>query len=518
MNYRASVVLVACALVLGNSQPPAAWSAEGDPTRDEALAAMRRATAFFVDQVATPAGYHGRYTQTQSDTGTAQLSGHQPETVQGATPAVGLAFLAAWEATGDRVFLDAAQGAAHGMLHAQMCSGGWDERVTELDPEKRKEYEFRADGGCRSAEEWSRDRYQPHETADRQVTVRRNMTNLDNNITQSIVRMLIRVDRALGFEDKAVHEGALHALDYLVLAQYPIGAWPRNYEKLGDPARFPVLPASYPKIWSRTWTRPAFYSWYIMNDDCTLNVMDAMFEAARIYNEPRYKAAAEKAGVFILLAQMPEPQPAWAQQYTPQMHPVWARSMEPPAVVGRESVSILYALLTLYRETGKRRYLQPIPRAVEYLKSCVYEKNGRRVIARFHELKTNRRLYISPGSPDVRKITYSDEKVRRGYTFATSAEPLDDIAAEYDRLVAADPATVRRANKLAGLKPFVHRTPLPLSEAERREGVRAAIATLDERGAWVEPATDPSSATRTISSHRFVRNMKLLGDHVAAGR
>ena len=128
-----------------------------------------------------------------------------------------------------------------------------------------------------------------------------------------------------------------------------------------------------------------------------------MFEAARIYNEPRYKAAAEKTGVFILLAQMPEPQPAWAQQYDTHMNPVWARSMEPPAVVGRESVSILFALLTLYRETGKKRYLQPVPRAIEYLKSCVYEKNGKPVIARFHELKTNRRLYISPGSPDVRK-------------------------------------------------------------------------------------------------------------------
>ena len=34
---------------------------------------------------------------------------------------------------------------------------------------------------------------------------------------------------------------------------------------------------------------------------------DAMLEAARIYDEPRYRASAEKGGAFILLAQMPEP-------------------------------------------------------------------------------------------------------------------------------------------------------------------------------------------------------------------
>jgi len=192
--------------------------------------------------------------------------------------------------------------------------------------------------------------------------------------------------------------------------------------------------------------------------------------------------------------------------------------MEPPAVVGRESVSILFALLTLYRETGKKRYLEPIPRAVEYLKGCVYEKNGKPVIARFHELKTNRRLYISPGSPDVRKITYSDEKVRRGYTFQTSAEPLDQIAAEYEQLLAADPESVRRPDKLRNLKPFTFRAPPAPSAAELLESVRTAIASLDPRGAWLEEAQDASSSERAISAHRFVRNMKALGDYVVANQ
>jgi hypothetical protein len=401
-----------------------------------------------------------------------------------------------------------------------MCSGGWDERVTELNPVKRRDHRFRCDGDCPDTEVWIRDLYEPNQTGDKQVDPRRNMTNMDNNITQSVVRMLMRVDRALGFKDRDLHEAVRHALDYLVLAQYAVGAWPRNYEKLGEPDRFAVAPASYPDTWSRTWTRPAFYSYYNLNDDCTMNVMDAMLEAARIYNEPKYRASAEKAGVFLLLAQMPDPQPAWAQQYNPQMQPSWARSMEPPAISGRESISVLYALLTLYRETGKKKYLEPVPRALEYLRKSSFERNGRRVLARFYEFKTNRPLYITPGSPSVRKITYSPDRIKRGYSFFASAEPLERIAEEYKQMLTAKPETLRRPEKLTSLKPFTHRPAPALSRNELTTKVRAAIGSLDERGAWLEPYAAEQGTTqpvqRRISSGTFARNMKLLSDYIAA--
>ncbi|MHC4637677.1 MAG: pectate lyase [Planctomycetota bacterium] len=523
LNWKSKVVLIVVItlLIAGFNKQSAFAAAEKPkaPTKQEALAAMRKAAEFYVTKVATEAGYQSSYTEMVDG----QIVGRGPETVESATPKVGMAFLEAWEATGDRYFLKAAKTAAYGMLKGQMCSGGWDERVTELDPVKRRDYRFRCDGGCPDTEEWIHDYYKPDETADNQVDARRNMTNMDNNITQSVVRMMMRVDRALDFKDKAIHEGTLHALDYLVLAQYPIGAWPRNYEKLGDPARFPVMPASYPETWSRTWTRPLFYSYYVMNDDCTLNVMDAMLEAARIYNEPKYLAAAEKAGTFILLAQMPEPQPAWAQQYDPQMKPSWARSMEPPAISGRESVSILMALLTLYRETGKKRYLEPIPRAVEYLKNGSFERNGIQVIPRFFELKTNWPLYITPGSTTVRKITYSSKNLKRGYTFFTSAEPLDQIAAEYRKLMGANPTTVRRPEKLKSLKPFTYRSPPPLSAEELTANVSAAISTLDERGAWLAPyvagrrsSLSAESVKGTISTWTFARNVSYLSSYIAA--
>ena len=65
---------------------------------------------------------------------------------------------------------------------------------------------------------------------------------------------------------------------------------------------------------------------------------------------------------------MPDPQPAWAQQYNYDMHPIWARQFEPPAITGGESQDAIETLLKIYRATGDKKYLEPIPRALAYLK------------------------------------------------------------------------------------------------------------------------------------------------------
>ena len=85
-----------------------------------------------------------------------------------------------------------------------------------------------------------------------------------------------------------------------------------------------------------------------------------MLEAAAVYGTPQYRDAAKRGGDFLLLAQMPDPQPAWAQQYDAQMHPAWARRFEPPAITGGESQGAIRILMQLVRDTGDERYLRPI--------------------------------------------------------------------------------------------------------------------------------------------------------------
>jgi hypothetical protein len=332
------------------------------------------------------------------------------------------------------------------------------------------------------------------------------MTTFDDNVSQANLRFLMRTDRALKFQEKAVHDAALFALDSLIKAQYPIGAWPQRYNEFPDPSRFPVKKASYPDTWSRKWPGENYRHHYTFNDNSIADCIDTMLEAARIYKDPKYLASAEKGGQFILLAQMPDPQPAWAQQYDLDMHPAWARVFEPPSVTGGESQGVMRMLMVLYRETGNKKYLEPVPRALAYLKRSLLppadnpSEIRRRVgpgptLARFYELQTNRPLYITKGTminvkgftgqtrPDGYEISYSDESVITHYGVLISGSGLAEIEAEYERVAREDPANLRRPEKLHGLSPWSDRQRLPRINSDE---IRKLIASMDSRGAWVE--------------------------------
>ena len=336
------------------------------------------------------------------------------------------------------------------------------------------------------------------------------MTNLDDNVTQSAIRVLMRLDRALGFQDAAIHGAVTFALDKLIDAQYPIGAWPQRFAAAPDHAKFPVTRASYPETWDRTWPGPVYQQHYTFNDNSISDVIDVMLEAARIYREPRYLASAEKGGQFILLAQMPEPQPAWAQQYDADMHPAWARVFEPPSVTGGESQGIMRTLMVLYRETGDPKYLEPIPRALAYLKRSILPPADHAVearqridgpaLARFYELRTNRPLYITKGTRmiaaglgsrlvDGYELSYDDHSVITHYGVLVSGAGLDAIAQDHAALLAMDRESRRRPDRLTGLSPWSERPRASPAPDALAAAARELIGSMDARGAWLTEGT-----------------------------
>lgn len=461
----------------------AAVSAQ-NPSRDEVLRAMRKAADFYRHKVSTEGGYHYYYTADLTYGRSEHGEGlSQVEVQREATPVVALAYLEAFDATGDKTYLEHARAAGQALVRGQLCSGGWDYFI-EFDLAKRKDHQYRADKNC--AED------------------KAGVTNLDDNTTQAAVRVLMRVDKALGFQDAPIHEAARFALDKLVEAQYPIGAWPQRFKKAADHSQFPVRKASYPESWSKQWPGPIYQLHYTFNDNTIADAIDMMLEAARTYNEPRYRASAEKGGQFILLAQMPDPQPAWAQQYDRDMHPAWARVFEPPSVTAGESQGIMRILMTLYRETSDKKYLAPIPKALAWVKASFVPRQDleafRRipqgpVLARFYELKTNKPLYITKGTRvsapglgskmvDGYQISYTAESVITHYGVLIPGREIAALEDDYKSLAAADPKSVRRPEKLHGLSPW--------SERERPESVlksaevSALISGLDERGAWTK--------------------------------
>lgn len=507
MPLRITLLLTALAgLLPAQSDDPA--------LRERAKVALRKAVEFYRTKVSTQGGYQFRYAEDLSY-GRSEHSDSptQVEVQRDGTPMVGMAYLDAYEATRDNYYLEAARDVARALVKGQYCSGGWDYFI-EFDPQKRAQYPYRADGRCGESAPARNER----------------TTTLDDNISQAAMRVLMRVDRELGFKDAPIHDASLFALDSLIKAQYPNGAWPQRFARPPDANSFPVKRASYPESWPWKWPGANYQGHYTFNDNSIVDMIDVMLEAARIYKDPRYLASAEKGGEFILLAQMPEPQPGWAQQYDRDMHPSWARRFEPPSITGGESLSVMKALILLYRETGKRKYLEPLPRALAYYRRSVLPEvdnpseirrracpKGTPCMARFYELKTNKPLYVTKGTRvsvldqgatlvDGYELSYNDASVITHYGVLVSGAALTEVEQEYREVVNADAAGLKRPEKLHGLSPWSGRR-LPVGSgqaANRGEGttgqsrsrrtvtgnletrVRAIIDAMDSRGAWLE--------------------------------
>jgi hypothetical protein len=481
MKFRVAVWLFAL-VAAGNSIWSHPASAAEPPTKDEAVRALHKAVEFFRTEVSSSGGYLWRYSDDLARReGENQASKTMAWVQPPGTPTVGGAYLFAYEAIGDRYYLEAARETAQALVLGQLKSGGWDYLI-EFDPKARAKYAYRVGGGSGKA---------------------KNVTTLDDNTTQAALRFLMHVDKALEFKDEQIHESVEFALSSLLQAQYPNGAWPQRFEEPPDASQFPVVKANYPESWPREYPKQDYRSYYTFNDNSIADMISTMFEAGRIYGESKYGDAAKKAGDFILLAQMPEPQPAWAQQYNAKMQPAWARRFEPASVTGGESQGILRILMSIYRETGEKKYLAPIPSAVKYLRSSQLPDGQ---LARFYELKTNRPLYFTKEYV----LTYDDGDLPTHYAFKIGSK-LDSLEAEYERLLKTDPAK---------LKPRESKPKYNMSRS-MAEQARAVIDSLDERGAWVEPGTlraygsdDPTK--RIIDTQTFAKNVEALSRYIAA--
>ena len=448
----------------------------GEPTVEEAKDALKRAARFFHEQVGYEGGYLYKYS---GDLKLREAEGFYHDSIvwvqPPGTPTIGEAYLNAYDATGDDYYLTAARAGADALLRGQLRSGAWDHEI-ELDPQKRLSYSYR-------------------DVPPKKKQLGK--SSLDDDISQAAMRFLVRLDRTLKFADAKIHEASLYALDAFLKAQRPNGGWYQWWDKFPEPAserEFPILKASYPPEWSRKWLND-WTGKYYLNDNVMANNIATLLAAHEAYGDAKYLAAAEKAGDFLILAQMPEPQPGWAQQYDIHMHPVWDRKFEPPAISGRESQDVILVLITLYRKTGNEKYLAPIPRALAWLRRSQLP-DGR--LARFYELETNKPLYFKR-TGKVYDLTYSDAELPDHYGFIVESR-LDAIELAYQNAVA-------RKNELQANSPTT-------------EEVRRIIDSLDARGAWVERGRLPHHKVEpesgVIDCATFSTNVALLSDFIAS--
>ncbi len=309
------------------------------------------------------------------------------------TPAVGLAFLQAYRATRDERCLKFASEAGRALVYGQLQSGGWTNLV-DFDPGSKHAGLYRNGKGKG-----------------------RNYSSLDDGQTQTALRFLIELDEALEFQDKAITEAAFTGLEALLAAQFRNGAFPQVWQRPTKGA--PSAKAAFPDYDWRTEGRiKEYWNYYTLNDDLCVDLIETLASAHRVYRDPRMLDAIERLGQFLMDAQLPAPQPAWAQQYNYQMVPIWARAFEPPAVATRESQGVVRTLLRITEITEDNRYLECIPEALEYLERSTLA-DGK--LARYYELRTNKPLYMRREGKSY-SLTYSEKDLPSHYGWKWDSE------------------------------------------------------------------------------------------------
>lgn len=480
MRYLRQFVVLTLVIVMLRSMYPQHSAYAQEFSREDAQARLQQVTEFYRTQLGYKGAYLWRYAADLSaQEGEGSATRTSGWTQPPGTPAVGTAWLQAWRLTDDRQCLEAAIEAAHALVQAQLVSGGWSDHFDLAEP-GRQRYRYRTSG----------------DTAGE-----RNLTTFDDNKTQSSLMLLMHVDEALNFQDAVIHEATQYALQHILAAQYPNGAWPQQFSEPPNAQDYPVKKADFPESWSRTYPKQKYTGYYTLNDNNMSRIVEMLLEASRIYKVEDYRTAAIRTGDFFLLAQLPEPQPGWAQQYNNQMHPAWARKFEPPAVTGGESQSVMETLLLLYSATGERRFLDCLPKALAYYRKSELPDGQ---LARFYELQTNRPLYFTKDY----ELTYSDADVPTHYAFKVSSK-LDRLERAYQ---AALKAPVSQPQREA---PGSER--VKFSEKLQRDAAKVAEA-LDQRGAWVESGRmrHQTETLPVIDMRTFIKNLEVLARYAGS--
>lgn len=427
--------------------------------------AIRKAGAYLRRHALAGGGYVRELpAELKGPPGTSRIALRPPGTAD-----VGRTYLAAYRCTGDPSFLDAALDTGGLLVETQLATCGWN-TTAELDPIRRRAHGYRVDDEATGY----------------------HSTYLDYRTTRVTVEFLMTLDEATGFQHSDIHEAAIYCLEKLLAHQYPNGAWPQWIKQtLPNPDDYPIKLASFPATWSRIRSTHGYRHYryhYTINDNTITNLIHLLLQAAEIYEEPRYQDAALRAGDFLLLAQLPDPQPAWAQQYNSDMHPSWGRSFEPPAITGRESQVVIDTLLDLYDVTGRRKYLDAAGKAIAYLEGCALP-DGR--LARFYEQKTNRPLYVTRRY----MLTYSDRDLIEHYS-------------------------MKAGNALPGLRQYYEdlrngiKTVDGVAEHPDEKEIERIVEGLDHRGAWVEH--DAESDRAVVRLGTFIENMQKLSQFLSA--
>ena len=480
------------AIVLASSLLCADASA-AEPTREDVLAVMKRATTFMSEDVALRGGYVWLVSEDLRRRWGEIPARPSQIWLQGGTERVGQVMLDAYEATRDNFYLDVARKAADALVFGQQREGGWHYFI-DFDPAGIPEwYETQS-----SRFRWGYEEYRHYY----------GNATFDDRVTPDAAMFLLRFYRMT--HEAAYRKPVLEALDFVLKAQFENGAWPQRFPLRNEYAHDGL---------------PDYTSFYTLNDGAMLAAVELLLDAHETFADSRYFDSVRRAMGAIIAMQGPGDEAAWAEQHGPDLRPIAARTHEPAGYVVRESRMAIFMLQEFYLRTGEARYLGPVPRCLDWFDRINREAAAAKYpTPRYWEPGTNKPLYVvrttelTPEGYGKYIWTTDPSKARcDGKPCKSDGKPIVDVApmrAQYAALIAlTTPAA--RATQLAARKARRAR----ISRGD--EKVADLLSALDARGAWVtdgnvvQRANAPSEAeaqetVRGISTRIFVERMETL--------
>jgi len=482
--------LLAALLLIPVALAPVRGSA-ATPAREQVLAAMKKASTFMTEKAALRGGYVWLLSDDLKRRWGEIPARPSQIWLQGGTELMGQVFLDAYEATNDGFYLAAARNAADALVFGQHPLGGWHYFI-DFDPAGVPEWYEKQASKFRYGYEEYRHYY--------------GNATFDDRVTTDAGLFLLRF--YLLSREAAYREPVLKALDFVLKAQYPNGAWPQRF-----PLRYEFVHDGLPD----------YTSFYTLNDGAMSGIIELLLEAHERLGDARYFESARRGADALLALQGPEGQAAWAEQHGPDLRPIAARTHEPAGYVARESQMAIAMLRSLYLRTGDPRYLAPIPRCLDWFDRINREAAAQKYPApRYWEPGTNKPLYVvrtnllNAEGYGLYKWTTDVAQTRCGSAPCQGdGKPIVDVAAlrtSYQALASLDKKA--RAERLAQLHARARRP-------RAGEDVAGIIEALDSRGAWVThdnsvpvphaltEATERETV-RGISTGIFARRMETL--------
>lgn len=460
---------------------PAKLKVEPYPSVPQVEAALRKTVAYARANLSFAGGYATKWSRDLKESRTSDTKGTSLISIEApGTPMLGLVFLKAWQATGDKLHLQAAREAAGALLWTQLASGGWGTIHDYALPVARKQH-YRRD----------------LEAGDVERGERRAHTTLDDDKTQMALLFLLELAHLPESKgDVNLQSAVAFGLEALLAAQAPNGGWPQGFSGPAD-ASAPVLQPVMPKEWPKVWPNLDYTGYYTLNDGNLRSVGRVLQRAHELTGESRYLESLKKLGDFLLLAQCPEPQPGWAQQYNLAMEPAWARKFEPPCVSSLETLGALETLHDIWLVTGEAKYRGPFAKALAWLEK-VRLPDGQH--ARFQELHTDKPLYFVK---DTYELTYDDSNLPTHYGFK-----LDDLQEDIDKFKAKlDKVREEKLKEMSG--PKTEKEWLSKAKGAAKKVV-TALVDQNKEGVWTDE--------NVIEASLMVKHMQAMIYYVDAAK